>query len=66
MDGVNKLKLWFYLLVDYWYNVELLLIFFWIEDVEVIVLLKVDGIGSLLFVVCGNIGYIGLVLECVL
>lgn len=66
VDGVNKLKLWFYLLVDYWYNVELLLIFFWIEEIDVIVLLKVDGIGSQLFVVCGNIGYIGLVFECVL
>lgn len=46
VDGVNKFKLWFYLLVDYWYNVELLLMLFWIEEVEVVVLLKVDGIGS--------------------
>lgn len=60
---MNKSKLWFYLSVDYWYNVESLSIFFWIEDVEVIALSKVDGIGSLLFVARGNIGYIGSVSE---
>ena len=48
VDGVNKPKLWFYLPVDYWHNVEPLPNPFWTEDVEVIALPKADGIGSLL------------------
>lgn len=46
VDGVNKPKLWFYLPVDYWHNVEPLPTSFWTEDVEVIALPKADGIGS--------------------
>lgn len=34
VDGVNKPKLWFYLPVDYWHNVEPLPTSFWTEDVE--------------------------------
>ncbi len=62
VDGVNKPKLWFYLPVDYWHNVEPLPTSFWTEDVEVIALPKADGIGSLL-AARGNIGYIGPVPE---
>ncbi|STL47887.1 Xaa-Pro dipeptidase [Escherichia coli] len=40
VDGVNKPKLWFYLPVDYWHNVEPLPTSFWTEDVEVIALPK--------------------------
>lgn len=40
VDGVNKPKLWFYLPVDYWHNVEPLPNSFWTEDVEVIALPK--------------------------
>ncbi|UGJ07921.1 hypothetical protein LQR09_24965 (plasmid) [Escherichia coli] len=56
VDGVNKPKLWFYLPVDYWHNVEPLPTSFWTEDVEVIALPKADGIGSLLPAARGNIG----------
>lgn len=63
VDGVNKPKLWFYLPVDYWHNVEPLPNSFWTEDVEVIALPKADGIGSLLPAARGNIGYIGPVPE---
>lgn len=63
VDGVNKPKLWFYLPVDYWHNVEPLPTSFWTEDVEVIALPKADGIGSLLPAARGNIGYIGPVPE---
>ncbi|AID81017.1 Xaa-Pro dipeptidase [Escherichia coli] len=66
VDGVNKPKLWFYLPVDYWHNVEPLPNSFWTEDVEVIALPKADGIGSLLPAARGNIGYIGPVPELLL
>lgn len=46
VDGVNKPKLWFYLPVDYWHNVEPLPTSFWTEEVDVIALPKADGIGS--------------------
>lgn len=36
VDGVNKPKLWFYLPVDYWHNVEPLPTSFWTEEVEVV------------------------------
>ncbi|KXA00502.1 Xaa-Pro dipeptidase, partial [Citrobacter koseri] len=63
VDGVNKPKLWFYLPVDYWHNVEPLPTSFWTEEVEVIALPKADGIGSQLPAARGNIGYIGPVPE---
>lgn len=59
VDGVNKPKLWFYLPVDYWHNVEPLPTSFWTEEVEIIALPKADGIGSQLPAARGNIGYIG-------
>ncbi|MCO9667085.1 hypothetical protein KU406_24815, partial [Salmonella enterica subsp. enterica serovar Montevideo] len=40
VDGVNKPKLWFYLPVDYWHNVEPLPTSFWTEEVEVVALPK--------------------------
>ena len=46
VDGVNKPKLWFYLPVDYWHNVEPLPTSFWTEEIEIIALPKADGIGS--------------------
>ncbi|EBT0596553.1 aminopeptidase P family protein [Salmonella enterica] len=63
VDGVNKPKLWFYLPVDYWHNVEPLPTSFWTEEVEVVALPKADGIGSQLPAARGNIGYIGPVPE---
>lgn len=63
VDGVNKPKLWFYLPVDYWHNVEPLPESFWTNDVELIALPKADGIGSLLPGARGNIAYIGPVAE---
>lgn len=63
VDGVNKPKLWFYLPVDYWHNVEPLPTSFWTEEVEIIALPKADGIGSQLPAARGNIGYIGPVPE---
>lgn len=63
VDGVNKPKLWFYLPVDYWHNVEPLPESFWTDDIEVIALPKADGIGSQLPAARGNIGYIGPVPE---
>ncbi|SUB74033.1 Xaa-Pro dipeptidase [Pluralibacter gergoviae] len=63
VDGVNKPKLWFYLPVDYWHNVEPLPSSFWTEEVEVIALPKADGIGSQLPAARGNIAYIGPVPE---
>ena len=63
VDGVNKPKLWFYLPVDYWHNVEPLPTSFWTEEIEVIALPKADGIGSQLPAARGNIGYIGPVPE---
>lgn len=59
VDGVNKPKLWFYLPVDYWHNVEPLPTSFWTEEVDVVALPKADGIGSQLPAARGNIGYIG-------
>ncbi|SUG50445.1 proline dipeptidase [Salmonella enterica subsp. arizonae] len=59
VDGVNKPKLWFYLPVDYWHNVEPLPTSFWTEEIEVVALPKADGIGSQLPAARGNIGYIG-------
>ncbi|CDL56887.1 Xaa-Pro dipeptidase PepQ [Klebsiella pneumoniae] len=38
VDGVNKPKLWFYLPVDYWHNVEPLPTSFWTEEIDVIAL----------------------------
>ena len=58
VDGVNKPKLWFYLPVDYWHNVEPLTSF-WTEEIEVIALPKADGIGGQLPAARGNIAYIG-------
>lgn len=46
VDGVNKPKLWFYLPVDNWHNVEPLPTSFWTEEIDVIALPKADGIGS--------------------
>ncbi|NIF60930.1 Xaa-Pro dipeptidase [Enterobacter sp. Ap-916] len=63
VDGVNKPKLWFYLPVDYWHNVEPLPESFWTDDIEVIALPKADGIGSQLPAARSNIGYIGPVPE---
>lgn len=63
VDGVNKPKLWFYLPVDYWHNVEPLPESFWTDEVELIALPKADGIGSLLPGARGNIAYIGPVAE---
>lgn len=63
VDGVNKPKLWFYLPVDYWHNVEPLPESFWTDEIEVIALPKADGIGSQLPAARGNIGYIGPVPE---
>jgi Xaa-Pro dipeptidase len=63
VDGVNKPKLWFYLPVDYWHNVEPLPTSFWTEEVDVIALPKADGIGSQLPAARGNIAYIGPVPE---
>ena len=63
VDGVNKPKLWFYLPVDYWHNVEPLPTSFWTEEIDVIALPKADGIGSQLPAARGNIGYIGPVPE---
>ncbi len=63
VDGVNKPKLWFYLPVDYWHNVEPPPTSFWTEEVEVIALPKADGIGSQLPAARGNIAYIGPVPE---
>lgn len=63
VDGVNKPKLWFYLPVDYWHNVEPLPESFWTDAVELIALPKADGIGSLLPGARGNIAYIGPVAE---
>lgn len=40
VDGVNKPKLWFYLPVDYWHNVEPLPTSFWTEEIDVIALPK--------------------------
>lgn len=40
VDGVNKPKLWFYLPVDYWHNVEPLPTSFWTEEIEIIALPK--------------------------
>ena len=36
VDGVNKPKLWFYLPVEYWHNVEPLPTSFWTEEIDVI------------------------------
>ncbi len=63
VDGVNKPKLWFYLPVDYWHNVEPLPTSFWTEEVDVIALPKADGIGGQLPAARGNIAYIGPVPE---
>ncbi|WP_279051700.1 Xaa-Pro dipeptidase [Cedecea davisae] len=63
VDGVNKPKLWFYLPVDYWHNVEPLPESFWTDNIDVIALPKADGIGSQLPAARGNIGYIGPVPE---
>ena len=63
VDGVNKPKLWFYLPVDYWHNVEPLPTSFWTEEIEVIALPKADGIGGQLPAARGNIAYIGPVPE---
>ncbi|MBV4414125.1 Xaa-Pro dipeptidase [Enterobacteriaceae bacterium YMB-R22] len=63
VDGVSKPKLWFYLPVDYWHNVEPLPKSFWTDDVELAALPKADGIGSLLPASRGNITYIGPVPE---
>lgn len=63
VDGVNKPKLWFYLPVDYWHNVEPLPTSFWTEEVDVMALPKADGIGSQLPAARGNIAYIGPVPE---
>lgn len=63
VDGVNKPKLWFYLPVDYWHNVEPLPTSFWTDDVEIIALPKADGISEQLPTARGNIGYIGPVPE---
>lgn len=46
VDGVNKPKLWFYLPVDYWHNVEPLPVSFWTEEIDIIALPKADGIAS--------------------
>jgi Xaa-Pro dipeptidase len=59
VDGVNKPKLWFYLPVDYWHNVEPLPTSFWTEEVDVIALPKADGIGSQLPAARGNIAISG-------
>lgn len=63
VDGVNKPKLWFYLPVDYWHNVEPLPESFWTGEVEIIALPKADDIHRLLPTARGNIGYIGPVPE---
>ncbi len=43
VDGVNKPKLWFYLPVDYWHNVEPLPKRpSWTEEIEVVALPKAD------------------------
>lgn len=63
VDGVNKPKLWFYLPVDYWHNVEPLPESFWTDEVELIALPKADGIASQLPAARGNIAYIGPVAE---
>jgi len=55
VDGVNKPKLWFYLPVDYWHNVEPLPTSFWTEEIEIIALPKAATRG--------NIAYIGPVAE---
>ncbi|NDJ55415.1 Xaa-Pro dipeptidase [Enterobacteriaceae bacterium 4M9] len=63
VDGVNKPKLWFYLPVDYWHNVEPLPESFWTDEVELIALPKADDIASQLPAARGNIAYIGPVAE---
>lgn len=63
VDGVNKPKLWFYLPVDYWHNVEPLPESFWTDEVELIALAKADDIVSQLPAARGNIAYIGPVAE---
>lgn len=63
VDGVNKPKLWFYLPVDYWHNVEPLPESFWTDEVELIALPKADEIASQLPAARGNIAYIGPVAE---
>lgn len=63
VDGVNKPKLWFYLPVDYWHNVEPLPDSFWTDEVELVALPKADGIGSQLPANRKNIAYIGPVPE---
>ncbi len=63
VDGVNKPKLWFYLPVDYWHNVEPLPESFWTDEVELIALPEADGIASQLPAARGNIAYIGPVAE---
>lgn len=63
VDGVNKPKLWFYLPVDYWHNVEPLPTSFWTEEVDVIALPKAEEIASQLPAGRGNVAYIGPVPE---
>jgi len=63
VDGVNKPKLWFYLPVDYWHNVEPLPTSFWTEEIDIIALPKADGIASQLPTGRGNMAYIGPVPE---
>ncbi|SPW34954.1 Xaa-Pro dipeptidase [Cronobacter sakazakii] len=63
VDGVNKPKLWFYLPVDYWHNVEPLPSAFWTEEIDIIALPKADDIGGQLPAARGNIAYIGPVSE---
>lgn len=63
VDGVNKPKLWFYLPVDYWHNVEPLPTSFWTEEIDIIALPKAEGIASQLPAARGKMAYIGPVPE---
>ncbi|WIF57954.1 Xaa-Pro dipeptidase [Atlantibacter hermannii] len=63
VDGVNKPKLWFYLPVDYWHNVEPLPTSFWTEEIDIIALPKAESIASQLPAARGKMAYIGPVPE---
>ncbi|MEY8712988.1 Xaa-Pro dipeptidase [Mangrovibacter phragmitis] len=63
VDGVSKPKLWFWLPVDYWHNVEPLPQSFWTDEIELSALANAKEIGSMLPAQRKNIAYIGPVPE---
>lgn len=63
VDGVNKPKLWFWLPVDYWHNVEPLPQSFWTDEIDVMALADAKNINAQLPGARTRTAYIGPVPE---